>query len=601
MHALPCKPWSAPVDEWVVQPQLFQAKKPSYKANLGQGLFLGEQIRATGSPGLSPESIAGAGSLELLGLNAGKEWVNQGSLQPDSPVYKGRFGSAVAIIDGMLLVGVPGAEAEGKTGAGNVMLFTQSGGKWKLKKIIQSPAPTYKAGFGASIVAIREESGAPVTLLVGEPGFATGGKARAGGVLELRMAPDGSATLLRSIVHNPEYDGKFGASLAYDGVHLYVGASGVVAGGKTGAGAVFVFDRTAGNWKHNDTLTASKPSFKAHFGSALAAQEGALLVGASGEAAAGITGSGAVYLIEATEEGAFIESARLTPSKVGYMAHFGSGLALYEETLAVGASGATAGGITGAGSVTQYEFLKYENRLTPVITWQPPAPVFYGERLGQAQLGASTGVAGKFIYDPPKGTLLDAGTYKLKVTFTPTDGDVYKEADANVTLLVSKTPLAIVAEDKKRVYGEANPPLTIRYDGFVNGEGAGVLLTKPTLSTMADAKSKPGVYVITIAGGTAKNYAIKLQHGTLKVYEPELVAPGLAGVKVVRIGQKVSFKFSFNRQALREYTIQRSANLVEWTNDGPPIPALDAASVYRFSRTIDTGLGEDLFFRVIVE
>jgi hypothetical protein len=74
----------------------------------------------------------------------------------------------------------------------------------------------------------------------------------------------------------------------------------------------------------------------------------------------------------------------------------------------------------------------------------------------------------------------------------------------------------------------------------------------------------------------------------------------LTDVKVVRIGQKVSFKFNFDRQPLRQYSIQRSSNLIEWTNDGPPIPALPTSSIYRFSRTIDTEANQGLFYRVVV-
>ena len=598
--ALPCLPRSGPVEDWVIQPQLFQAEKPAYRANLGQGLFLGKQHRATGAPGLNPSSVTGAGSLELLGLNAEKDWVSKGWLQADTPAYKARLGSAVAVIDGMLLVGVPGAEADGKTGAGNVMLFTQSGGKWKLKKTIESPAPSYKAGFGSSIIAMKEESGSPVTLFVGEPGIENGGKTKAGVVREMRLDSNGNATLLTSIIRYAEYDGRFGSALAHDEVHLYAGASGVVAGGKTGAGAVFVFKRVGTNWNHLETLTASKPSYKAHFGSTLAAQEGALVVGASGEASSGITGSGAVYMIEVTEEGTFTEGAKLIPSKAEYNAHFGNGLALYEETLAVGASGATAGGITGAGNVTQYEFLKYEKRLTPVITWKSPAPIYYGTRLGTAQLGATTDVPGKFSYDTPLGTLLEAGTYKIKATFTPSDEEVYKDVDANVTLVVNKAPLAIIAEDKRRVYGVTNPPLTIGYEGFVNGEDESVLLSKPTLSTTAETLSNPGVYPITIVGGTAKNYTVTLKQGEMEVFEAVLKEPELTDFKVVRVGQKVSFKFNFDRQPLRQYAIQKSSNLKEWTSDGPPIPALSTSSIYRFSRTIDTEPNQGLFYRVLV-
>ena len=80
----------------------------------------------------------------------------------------------------------------------------------------------------------------------------------------MRLDSNGNATLLKNIIRYAEYDGRFGSSLAHDGVHLYVGASGVVAGGKTGAGAVFVFKRVATNWNHLDTLVRSRGAVIAH-------------------------------------------------------------------------------------------------------------------------------------------------------------------------------------------------------------------------------------------------------------------------------------------------------------------------------------------------
>jgi hypothetical protein len=81
--------------------------------------------------------------------------------------------------------------------------------------------------------------------------------------------------------------------------------------------------------------------------------------------------------------------------------------------------------------------------LTPTITWQPPAPITAGTRLGSGQLDAtasalgisglatdvpgSTGlltdvsVPGTWVYSPAAGTMLAPGFYTLTATFTPTD------------------------------------------------------------------------------------------------------------------------------------------------------------------------------------
>lgn len=70
------------------------------------------------------------------------------------------------------------------------------------------------------------------------------------------------------------------------------------------------------------------------------------------------------------------------------------------------------------------------------IDWKAPAPIFYGTPLGPNQLNAKTSVPGTFVYSPPEGTLLAAGTQSLMVTFIPDDDVKYAAAQASVTLVV---------------------------------------------------------------------------------------------------------------------------------------------------------------------
>jgi YDG domain len=73
---------------------------------------------------------------------------------------------------------------------------------------------------------------------------------------------------------------------------------------------------------------------------------------------------------------------------------------------------------------------------TPTITWNNPAAIAYLTALGSTQLDATASVPGNFVYSPPAGTLLPAGTQTLSVTFTPTDSTDYTTATATATLLV---------------------------------------------------------------------------------------------------------------------------------------------------------------------
>ena len=67
-----------------------------------------------------------------------------------------------------------------------------------------------------------------------------------------------------------------------------------------------------------------------------------------------------------------------------------------------------------------------------------PADIIYGTALGATQLNATANVAGTFIYTPAAGTVLNAGSHTLSVTFTPTDAANYNGATANVTMTVDQ-------------------------------------------------------------------------------------------------------------------------------------------------------------------
>jgi len=77
------------------------------------------------------------------------------------------------------------------------------------------------------------------------------------------------------------------------------------------------------------------------------------------------------------------------------------------------------------------------NAVTPSITWPTPVAITYGTALSAIQLNASSGmVAGTFVYAPPTGTVLAAGTQTLSVNFIPTDSADYSSAKATVSLQV---------------------------------------------------------------------------------------------------------------------------------------------------------------------
>jgi hypothetical protein len=151
---------------------------------------------------------------------------------------------------------------------------------------------------------------------------------------------------------------------------------------------------------------------------------------------------------------------------------------------------------------------------TTVLTWSNPAPIAYGTPLSSTQLNATSGgVAGTFVYTPPAGTLLPAGSQSLSVTFTPTDTADYSSQNATVTLTVNKAPLSVTPTAASRLYGVANPAFTGTVTGVIPGDGitatysSGATLTTPAgvystgasaiAATLVDPNNKLANYSVT--------------------------------------------------------------------------------------------------------
>jgi hypothetical protein len=79
-------------------------------------------------------------------------------------------------------------------------------------------------------------------------------------------------------------------------------------------------------------------------------------------------------------------------------------------------------------------------KITPYIAWATPAAITQGTPLGATQLNAAAKFAGAFVYSPPAGTVLAAGTHTLRVTFTPADPTRYTTATATTALVVNPPP-----------------------------------------------------------------------------------------------------------------------------------------------------------------
>src|SRR5438874_847850 len=124
-------------------------------------------------------------------------------------------------------------------------------------------------------------------------------------------------------------------------------------------------------------------------------------------------------------------------------------------------------------------------KATPTITWTTPADIIYGTALGATQLDATASVPGTFVYMPPIGTVLSAGTAQtLSVAFTPTDAANYTTASKTVSINVLKaTPVITWAAPADIIYGTALGATQLNASSSV----AGTFVYTPAASTVLNA------------------------------------------------------------------------------------------------------------------
>jgi hypothetical protein len=136
------------------------------------------------------------------------------------------------------------------------------------------------------------------------------------------------------------------------------------------------------------------------------------------------------------------------------------------------------------------------------LTVSYTAATFTDKHVGNGKTVNVTGIA---ITGP------DAANYNANTTTTSV---------ASITRAI----LAGAVAAQGRLYGQANPPFTINYSGFIPGDNIGILTGALSFSTTAVTNSPVGIYTTTAAGQSASDYTIQYVDGTLTVSPAHLCA-----------------------------------------------------------------------------
>lgn len=116
--------------------------------------------------------------------------------------------------------------------------------------------------------------------------------------------------------------------------------------------------------------------------------------------------------------------------------------------------------------------------------------------------------------------IVKAGT--VEITASQPGDDVFAPAeDVKRSITIGKKELTVTVANAAKIQGEANPPFSLSYSGFVPGDDESRLIAMPVPSTTASEASGPGTYAITANGAASDNYSFKYIDGTLTIIKPE--------------------------------------------------------------------------------
>ncbi len=339
----------------------------------GAAAIAGDQV-LIGRPGTLigfPLPASHAGAVHVF-RRSGERWTELGMLSPKDGALGDGFGTALAADGDILAVGAPGAE-----GGGVVSVYERgSGGRWTERARLTSAKGAEGDRLGASL-AIKGR-----VLLAGAPGrdgekgaVVVFGRGKGAGEWTARAVIQGSGTAA---------DDWFGASLAFDGQRVLVGAPGVSTPDSTRwkNGQAFVFlTGQRGSWVEEARLIPRAEDGRTGLGTAVLLDGSEALVGAPR------TDSLAGALIRYRREGtAWASAGRLVPTAVTGPAGFGWALARDGSDLLVGApmSDQNAGAVHIFRRAGPSEWKELQRLTTP--------PAGISTRLGAA-LTSSNGLA----------------------------------------------------------------------------------------------------------------------------------------------------------------------------------------------------------------
>lgn len=261
------------------------------------------------------------------------------------------------------------------------------------QRLVATTPPATAHGLGTGIAATD------TWAVVGAPRAPDASAAEAGAAFVFEDDGEKLVQRARLTPSQPVRAGHFGQRVAIEGQRIAVGAPG------EGAGAVYVFDRVGADWQESARLVPTGGASQAAFGRSLTLRGDVLIIGAPDDNERLIQGAGAAYVFVRSASG-FSQSQRLTSPEPQLLGWFASSVTFDGQTLVIGATGESPMS-TASGAAYVYTFsggqFSAPKRIVPANSgaadlFGDPA-VVEGDTLVLSSVGASSGaVAAGAVY-----------------------------------------------------------------------------------------------------------------------------------------------------------------------------------------------------------
>jgi hypothetical protein len=266
---------------------------PDSLSQFGNALAINDNTLFVGAP-MHDSFGVNAGAVYVFTFD-GVSWVQRQKLIGADTASGDRFGSALALNDGWLAVSAPLHSSPGSPG-GAVYLFEFDGVSWVQRYKVGAPDTIAGDRFGS---AIALDDG---WLAVGVPLHRFVGSA-SGAVYLFEFNGTAWVQRQKFVASDTVGGDQFGSALALENQRLVIGAPLHSSNGPA-SGAVYIFERATTTWIERAKLIGSDTNAGDRLGGSISIDGNTILVGAYGDTAAGPGTGAAYVFVEVTGPGA---------------------------------------------------------------------------------------------------------------------------------------------------------------------------------------------------------------------------------------------------------------------------------------------------------